>query len=84
MASRKLKKGKLVFVEWIDASGNGAQRWMTASEAVSKPSTVKTVGWVIGLTKKAVTITNNRDVTHANVHGDITIPLVSIRKKRRL
>ena len=81
---RRLAKGALVLIHWIDAAGNAEARWVKPKEAVTKPGRCETVGWIVHVTDKAVTVVHNRDTANNNVHGDMTIPVVAITKVRFL
>jgi hypothetical protein len=68
--ARSLPPGALVRVVWIDADADTG--WTTLADALSRPpSTVETVGWVVGHTDIYLVVAADRHGDHVNAVGRI-------------
>lgn len=77
------KKLNLEYVQWIDSSSMHYQIWRSLDQIEMSETLIHTVGTVIDEDKKNIQLAMNFDET-GNVSGDITIPKVSILKRKRL
>lgn len=77
------KKLNLEYVQWIDSSSMHYQIWRSLDQIEMSETLIHTVGTVIAEDKKNIQLAMNFDET-GNVSGDITIPKVSILKRKQL
>lgn len=77
------KKLNLEYVQWVDSSSMHYQIWRSLDQIEMSETLIHTVGTVIAEDKKNIQLAMNFDET-GNVSGDITIPKVSILKRKQL
>src|SRR5437588_120425 len=77
-----VKTGPLVLIEWTDSQSMlGGGPWTDAETIVSdlRPSSIRSVGWVLREDKASVTIVAH--VSSQQVSGDLCIPKSAIAKR---
>ena len=73
---------KAVYVEWVDAvTGEG---WIDKDDAIGECPIIKSIGFVVGESKTAITITHSVDDEHDNVSGHIRIPKAWIKRRKKI
>ena len=82
-----MKIGKLVYVEWVDASSNSG--WMSHEEAekwIEKPNwLVKQVGWILKESKKHLILAGRLETDDCQLVGALQkIPKTWITKRKVL
>lgn len=77
------KKLNLEYVQWVDSSSMHYQIWRSLDQIEMSETLIHTVGTVIAEDKKNIQLAMNFDKS-GNVSGDITIPKVSILKRKQL
>lgn len=70
---KNLQVGDAVLVEWIDAQGNEA--WVEMSElAEDSAPVIKTLGYITGLTKDYISVSQSIDEENAMASHTMLIP----------
>jgi len=83
---KRPKLGTLVYVEMDDIE-HGAGGWKSFADiAKERPRTFRTVGWVVRVTKRTLTLSATTDSLQSTAHGycHYLIPMRSITKIDKL
>lgn len=75
-------KRKLVIIHWLDASGTGG--WRPISAVDNEPCPIVTVGMVLLKDEKAITVAQSVDDKNDMADHTVTIPLEYIVRTKQL
>lgn len=75
---------KLMSITWLDANSPSSNSWATPDDVECILVKVHTVGYVVSETDEAITVAGSVCESEYNIHGLMTIPKISITKKKML
>lgn len=76
------KPTKLLYIEWNDSHSTAEGTWHVRKEISNCPAKVRSVGYVLKESKRAITLVSS--VSPGEFAGDITIPKLAILKQKRI
>jgi len=79
-----MKKPKMVYLEWVDSASSRAG-WISPDRLDYTKLMCATAGFVLREDKESITVVGSYGIDeYGNVHSDITIPKIAIKKRRVL